>query len=190
MRPTLFLLPLALAFSTIGATAPAAARDWTMIEDASRLDFIFRQMGSSIRGTWQVFSAVITFDPADPGSGRVEAVIRIDSVNTGNPERDAGIKGADWFDAATHPTATFTSTGFAHQGGDDYLVTGELTIRGITEAVELPMTIAIDGDSARATATLDLDRRTFEIGRGDWASDAAIGYDVILELDIVAEAPN
>jgi polyisoprenoid-binding protein YceI len=111
-------------------------------------------------------------------------------VNTGNSERDAGIVGADWFDTATHPTASFVSSDFAHQGGDAYLVTGELTVRGITESVELPMTISINGSTATAAGTIDLDRRTFEVGRGDWASDAAVGHGVVLEIEVTAEAAD
>ena len=179
-----------IAVAAILQPSPGAARDWKMLEDQSRLEFVFRQMGSPVRGKWREFTADIRFDPADLASARVETVIQVDSVDTGNSERDAGIIGADWFDAAAHPTATFTSTGFAHQGGDDYLVTGELTIRGITETIELPMTIAVDGDRATASGTIDLDRRSFEIGRGDWASDAAVGYDVVLQIDVSAEAAN
>ena len=181
-------LPLALA--AVLQAAPVEARDWTMIEEASRLEFVFRQMGSPLRGKWQDFSTEITFDPDDLANASVVTLIRIDSVDTGNPERDAGIVSADWFDTGTHPTASFASTGFAHQGGGDYLVTGELTIRGITEVIEMPMTITLNGDSAVASAAIDLDRRTFEIGRGDWASDAAVGHDVILELEVVARAAD
>lgn len=190
MRPSLLLATLPLVLSSVLVANSAEARDWTMVKDQSRLEFVFRQMGSPIRGKWQDFTTDITFDPADLDAASVRTEIRIDSVDTGNAERDAGIVGADWFDTASHPTATFTSTGFAHQGGDDYLVTGELTIRGITEVIDMPMTIAVDGDSAIAKATIDLDRRTFEIGRGDWASDAAVGYDVILEIEVRARAAD
>ncbi len=188
MRTSRLLAALPLALTSAIAATPAEAREWAMVEEESRLAFIFRQMGSPIRGQWQDFTTDITFDPADLDAASVQTVIQIDSVDTGNSERDAGIVGADWFDTATHPTASFTSTDFAHQGGDDYLVTGELTIRGITEVIEMPMTISVDGDSATATAAIDLDRRSFEIGRGDWASDAAVGYDVVLEIEVVAEA--
>ncbi len=190
MRSSVLLATLPLAFSAAIAAAPAKARDWTMIEEASRLEFVFRQMGSPIRGRWRNFSTDITFDADDLANARVATLIRIDSVDTGNPERDAGIVGADWFDSASHPTASFAGTGFTHQGGDDYLVTGELTIRGITEVIEMPMTITVDGDTATASAAIDLDRRTFGIGRGDWASDAAVGHDVILEIEVVAEAAD
>jgi polyisoprenoid-binding protein YceI len=181
-------LPLALFLATTPLSAEA--RDWRMLEDESRLGFTFRQMGSAVRGSFDDFSTEITFDPDNLANASVRTEIAIDSVNTGNSERDAGIVGEDWFDTATYPTASFVSTDFAHQGGDAYLVTGDLTVRDITETVELPMTININGSTATATGTIDLDRRTFEVGRGDWASDAAVGHDVVLEIEVVAEAAD
>lgn len=177
-----------MACGLLVAPPAAQARDWQVDPEASTIDFIFRQMGSPVRGRFEEFTAEISFDPDALDAARVAAEIVIDSVNTGNPERDEGIVGADWFDTATYPTARFESTGFSHAGGDDYVVAGELTVRDVTQAIEMPMTISLDGDSATATGTLELDRRDFEVGRGEWASDAAVGYDVILELTIAATA--
>lgn len=190
MRRPLLTATLPLALVLAGAAAPADARDWQMIEDASTLAFTFRQMGSAVRGTFDDFAAEIRFDPSAPEAARVRAEIRIDSVNTRNSERDAGIVGSDWFDTATYPTAVFESTSFSHQGGDDYAVTGLLTVRDITEEVTVPFTISVNGNAATATGAIDLDRRTFEVGRGDWASDAAVSYDVVLEIEVVAEAAD
>jgi len=181
-------LPLALLVA--GGPDAAEARDWQMIEDESTLAFTFRQMGSAVRGRFADFTTDITFAPDDLDNASVTTEIAIDSVDTGNAERDAGIVGEDWFDTATYPAAQFESTDFEHQGGDDYLVTGELTVRDITEVIELPMTISIDGNRATANGTIEMDRRTFEIGRGDWATDTAVGYDVVLEIEVVAEAAD
>lgn len=179
-------LPVALLICL--TALPAAARDWRMIEEESSLAFTFRQMGSAVTGSFETFTATIRFDPAALDAASVEAVIEIPSVDTGNAERDAGIEGADWFDSATYPTARFVSTGFTATGGDGYDVAGELTIRDVTEPVVLPMTITIDGDRAVATGTLELDRTTFGVGRGDWASATAVGHEVRLELEVVAAA--
>ena len=184
------LAPALLAAAIAASPGTADARDWQMVGDASSLAFTFRQMGSPVTGSFEDFTTEITFDPDDLANASVTTEIAIASVDTGNGERDAGITGADWFDTATYPTATFTSTSFAHEGGDSYLVTGDLTVRNITETVELPMTITVDGDQATANGTLELDRRTFEVGQGDWASDAAVGYDVILEISVAAQAAD
>lgn len=180
----------ALAFGLAAFPSPSFAKAWRLVADESRLAFTFRQMGSPIEGRFTDFSTDITFAPDDLANASVAVEIVIDSVDTGNAERDAGIVGADWFDAATYPTATFTSTGFASTGGDEYTVTGDLTIRDVTETIELPMTIRVDGAAATASGTIELDRRTFEIGQGDWASDTAVGYDVILTIEVTAEAAD
>lgn len=184
-------LPVLLPALLILATAiPATARDWRMVDDESSLTFTFRQMGSPVTGRFEEFTAAITFDPAAPGSASVTAAIAIGSVATGNAERDSGITGADWFDAASFPTARFVSTGFTASGGDAYAVSGELTIRDVTAAVVLPMTITIDGDRAVASGELELDRTTFGVGRGDWAADTAVGHAVVLHLELVATADD
>jgi len=189
-RLLLMTATLPLALFVVGGLTTAEARDWRMIKDGSTLAFTFRQMGSAVRGRFDDFTTDITFAPDDLDDASVTTEIAIDSVDTGNAERDAGIVGEDWFDTATFPTARFESTDFEHQGGDTYRVTGELTVRDITEVVELPMTIDIDGDRATATGSIELDRRSFEVGRGDWATDTAVGYDVVLEIEVVAEAAD
>lgn len=177
-----------LALALFATPHEGAARDWQPIAEESSIAFTFRQMGSAVSGHFRDFGTEITFDPDDLANASVTTEIAIDSVDTGNAERDAGITGADWFETETYPVATFTSTSFAHEGGDDYVVTGDLTVRDITETVELPITITVDGDRATANGTIELDRRTFEVGQGDWASDAAVGYDVILEIAVTADA--
>lgn len=188
MRFALKASGLLLAMLVTAPADPAMAQDWRIDEAASTLSFTFRQMGSAVRGAFEDFTAEIAFDPEALAEASVTAEIRVDSVTTGNAERDQAILGADWFDAANHPTATFTSTGFSHAGGDDYVVTGELAIRGVSETVELPMSISIDGTSATAAGTLEIDRRAFGIGQGEWASDAAIGHGVTVEIAIEATA--
>ncbi|MEZ5864907.1 MAG: YceI family protein [Geminicoccaceae bacterium] len=179
-------LPVALLICL--TAVPAAARDWRMIEGESSLAFTFRQMGSPVTGRFDAFTADISFDPQALDAASVEAVIEISSVATGNAERDAGIEGPDWFDAAAYPTARFVSTGFTATGGDAYEVAGELTIRDVTAPVVLPMTITIDGDRAVAKGSVELDRTVFGVGRGDWASATAVGHEVMLELEVVAAA--
>ena len=164
----------------------AAASEWRVDQEASSIAFTFTQMAAPIEGAFQRFSSEITFDPDDLSAASVETVIEIDSVSTGNADRDAGIRSKDWFDSAGFPHATFTSTRFEAKGGDLYDVSGSLTIRGESIDVLLPMTIVIDGDGATAQGTIELDRRDFGLGQGDWAVDKVIGYPVGVELFIEA----
>lgn len=177
------LLILATAF-------PAAARDWRMVDGESSLAFTFRQMGSPVTGAFERFAADISFDPKALAAARVETVIEIESVATGNAERDAGIEGPDWFDAKAYPTARFVSTGFTAAGGDAYEVEGKLTIRDVTLPIVLPMTITVDGDRAVAKGELELDRTAFGVGRGEWAAENLVGHQVLLRVEVVATSSN
>jgi len=181
---------LTLTLALLAAPQTVLARDWRMIEEESAIVFTFRQMGSPVEGRFADFATDITFAADDLANASVLAEIVIDSVDTGNSERDAGIVGADWFDAETYPTATFESSDFAAEGGDTFRVTGELTVRDVTETIELPMTIVVDGDRATANGTIELDRSTFGVGRGDWASDSAVGHEVVIEIEVVASAAD
>ena len=76
----------------------------------------------------------------NPANSKVDFAIQTASIDTKEPQRDAHLKSDDFFAAETHPTITFHSTSIASRGGDDYDVTGNLTVRGISKEVVLPVT--------------------------------------------------
>ena len=89
-------------------------------------------------------------------------------MNTGAPDRDNHIRSADFFEVETHPTMTFHSTG-VRRDGDDYLLDGNLTIRGTTKPVALSLEIngfgpdAYGGTRAGFSATTDINRSDFGV---------------------------
>lgn len=105
----------------------------------SQLGFAVTHLNISIvRGTFDSYDGALTVgDGLDHTSLSIEA--DMESVNSGNPGRDGHIQNADFFDSANHPKMTFTSTGIS--GGDSgYQLTGDLTIKGITQEVTLDVT--------------------------------------------------
>jgi len=167
----------------------AAAQNWIVDEAASRIGFRFTQMGSPVEGQFDHFGSDIRFDPQALDDARVRTEIEVDSVNTGNEERDSGIRSQAWFDASNNPQGLFESIRFEDKGDDRYDVRGRLTLRGTTREIILPMTIRIDGRTARAEGSVTLDRQDFGIGQGDWASDKVVGYEVPVDIVIVAHRP-
>lgn len=102
----------------------------------SQLGFSVTHLGISlIRGTFDRFNGSLTV-----GDTLADTAITIEadmsSVNSGNPTRDQHIHGADFFDVANHPQMTFRSTSIT-ESGSDYLMTGDLTIKGVTQSVTL-----------------------------------------------------
>lgn len=89
------------------------------------------------------FDATLNFDAANPAASTLTATVNPASVETdytGAGDFDGELQNSDWLDAATHPTATFTSTGIELTGANTGRVTGDLTIKGVTHPLTLDVT--------------------------------------------------
>ena len=118
-------------------TAQLATGTWAIDPVHSTIGFSVRHlMVSKVRGTFDTFSGAIVV--AEDGTPSVTAEVAVDSINTRNEQRDAHVRSADFFNAEQYPTATFTSTG-VRSNGDDYLVDGEFTLKGVTKPVTLEL---------------------------------------------------
>jgi len=120
------------------AVAPAdlPAGTWTIDPVHSSITFSVRHlMVNRVRGTLGTFSGEITV--SGQGTPSVSAEIAIGSVNTGNDERDAHLKSAEFFDVEQYPTTTFTPTG-VREDSAGYVLEGDFTLKGITKPIELP----------------------------------------------------
>ncbi len=110
---------------------------WAIDPVHSSIEFSVRHlMVSKVRGRFDKFSGAIVV--AEDGTPSVTAEIAVASINTGNEQRDAHIKSADFFEVEKYPTATFTSTG-VRANGDDYVLDGEFTLKGVTKPVSLAL---------------------------------------------------
>ncbi|MCM3883972.1 YceI family protein [Frankia sp. R82] len=156
------------------APAPAAINltgTWTIDPAHTRIGFSARHaMVTTVRGQFKDVEGVLQLDEADPTASSASVTIQTDSFDTGVADRDGHVKSADLLDVATYPTITFVSTGAAAgKGEDEYVLTGELTIRGVTSSVDLDVTF--EGSSkdpfgnirAGFTATTTISRKDFGI---------------------------
>lgn len=88
-------------------------------------------------GLFSGVSGTLQLDPANPGASKLNVSVPIDSVQTTSSKLDGELKGADWFDGAKFPAATFVSTSVTPGGNNSASITGDLTIRGVTKPVTL-----------------------------------------------------
>ena len=151
------------------------AGTWDIDPVHSDVSFTVRHMMvSKVRGQFDDFSGQIVTG-VDVTASSVTATIDATSINTGNQQRDEHIRSADFFDVANHPTWTYRSTG-VHQDGEDLVVDGELTIKGVTRSVALAVEVngvgpdAYGGTRAGFTATATINRNDF-------------GVDIAMPLD-------
>ena len=143
-----------------------------------------------------IWKAPVTKD-VDLSKCSIQAAISVASINTGNADRDKDLQGADFFEAEKYPEITFLSKQIRKKG-DDYLVTGDLMMRGKTRIIELParltgMSPTEDGRPVWGfSAQLKLNRKEFGIGT-DWVHSAIpnfIGDEVTVEIDLWTRPPK
>lgn len=113
---------------------------WIFEPGHSAAEFAVRHMMvSQMRGMFKNVHGSIDFDPDKPadGAAAVEAEIDAAGIWTGDDARDAHLRGADFLNVEKHPLITFRSTGVRCVGGADFLISGELGLRGVTRPVAL-----------------------------------------------------
>ncbi|MBQ1096538.1 YceI family protein [Streptomyces sp. NPDC097107] len=124
-------------------------------------------MVTNVKGKFLDFSGALHLDGADPTRSSASLDIAMDSVDTGSADRDGHLKSSDFFKTDEFPKMTFRSTGAEALGGDEYRVTGDLTILGTTK----PLTIDLEFNGA-AKDPFGNERVGFEgkaeIKRSEW----------------------
>jgi polyisoprenoid-binding protein YceI len=144
------------------------AGTWTIDQTHSEIGFTVRHMMvSKVRGKFNAFSGEFV-TAEDPLASSVTATIDLASIDTNNEQRDGHIRSADFFEVDAHPTMSYTSTG-VRAAGDDFVVDGDLTIKGVTKAVPLKLEIggfgpdAFGGTRAGFSAKAEISRDDFGI---------------------------
>jgi len=169
----------------VAAAAPADdASGWIVDHEASRLGIVISQMGSPVEGAFSRWTAAIDFEPDALEASRVTVTVDIGSLSLGGVTDQA--KGADFLDAAAHPTAVFEAASFRRTGDTAYEADGTLTLRGVTRPVTLPFDLVIDGDEATMTGRTTLDRIDFGVGAAGFADEGSVKFAVEVETTVKA----
>jgi polyisoprenoid-binding protein YceI len=142
--------------------------DYTIDQTHTRLGFSTRHaMVTTVRGQFTDFAGTARIDAANPAASKVELTIKTASIDTGVVDRDGHLRSADFFDAETNPEITFASTKVERADETTWLVTGDLTIKGIAK----PVTIEFESTGSARDPFGNL-RVGFEggtsINRKDW----------------------
>jgi polyisoprenoid-binding protein YceI len=102
----------------------------------TRIGFVARHaMVTKVRGSFNDFEGKVHLDEQDPAASNVHIVIKAASISTGNPDRDAHLRSNDFFAMDEFPEITFSSTHVEKAGEEDFKVTGDLTVKGVTKPV-------------------------------------------------------
>jgi polyisoprenoid-binding protein YceI len=176
---------------------------WTVDPTHSSVLFVAQHLGiSSVHGRFREFQARIVISPYETGAGspegveqsRVDAVIRTESIDSGNQMRDDHLRSAEFMDVKNYPELTYHSHGLSAAGPDRWTVHGELTLHGQSRRVDLDLSYLgtspdpWGGLRAAFRATTELHREDFAIDYNQVISTGIgmIGTTLKVELNIQA----
>jgi polyisoprenoid-binding protein YceI len=173
------------------------AGTWAIDPVHSEVGFSVRHMMvSKVRGRFTKFSGELVTG-SDVLDSSVTADIDLASIETGAEQRDAHLRSPDFFDTENHPQMTYRSTGIRRDGGD-FIVDGELTLKGVTRSVPLTLEVngfgpdAYGGTRAGFSARAEINRQDFGV---NWNAAMETGGVVVsdkvaihLEIEAVLQA--
>ncbi len=115
-----------------------ANTQWILDAAHSEIEFKVRHMMvTNVKGSFENFAVAI--EGEDFTTAPIQVKIETDSINTKNADRDNHLKGADFFDAAQYPQISFSATKVEALSGNDYKLTGDLTIKDQTNTISLDL---------------------------------------------------
>lgn len=127
-----------VAFSAFALAGRAAEYD--VDPSHSYIGFAVRHMVvATVKGSFNEYEGRFEYDPQNPLAFKASATIQAASIDTRNKRRDDHLRNEDFFDVAKYPQITFESTGI-EPAGDKYLLKGNLTMRGVTREISIPLT--------------------------------------------------
>jgi polyisoprenoid-binding protein YceI len=127
--------------TTTATDLSALTGTYTIDPSHTQVGFVARHaMVTKVRGAFNDFAGTAVFDAADPAATTVAVTIQAASIDTRNAQRDDHLRSNDFLAMAEHPELTFVSTGFRQTGEDSFDLTGDLTVRGVTNSITVPFT--------------------------------------------------
>ena len=167
-----------------------AADTYTIDPMHTSFDFTVRHMMiSNVPGNFDKFSGTIAYSPTDLANAKADITIDVASINTHIDKRDAHLKSPDFFDAAKFPSITFVSTKFTPTA-----ITGNLTMKGVTKEVTIPVTISgpvneMGHQAIGITGSVTVNRQDYGINWNKTLDQGglAVSNDVAITISIEAD---
>jgi polyisoprenoid-binding protein YceI len=190
MRHRVTTVALALlALLVLPALAAATATTYNIDPVHSTVGFKVRHFVTSVPGRFNEFAGTIVYDSENPAASKVEFTVQAASLDTRNEKRDGHLKSADFFDVENHPTLTFKSKKVSGSG-DALQLTGDLTIRGVTKEVTVPVEVlGTMGPKAGFATEFKIDRQDYGVAwnRAVEGGGTILSDEVTIRIDVEAE---
>lgn len=182
------------AIETQTEAAPDTAHPWQIVKEESAIRFQSSAFGTQFTGQFEQFDGIILFDPDNLNDARVDIIINMDRITSGDSERDAMIQNKDWFATEDFPQARFTAQTIEAMGEGRYVAIGDLTIREATMPLSLPFSLTITPQEGEYIAQMQgqasVGRLDFGVGQGEWQGTEVVPDAVSVTVDIKATQPR
>jgi polyisoprenoid-binding protein YceI len=166
VRLTVFCLAVSslLSFGRAQADEGVPVFKITPVESTIKFDV---EASTAIKGTFSKWDASLTFKSTDVATGVLDIKIEAATVDTGSGVKNGKLKSKDFFDVQNNPYITFHSTKIVQTGPDTFEVDGDFTIRGVTKAEKLTLTVSGAGTgSGTIQGTMAFDRKQYGMNSG------------------------
>jgi len=177
-------------------TVPTALTGTYAIDPThSRIGFVARHaMVTKVRGSFNEFEGTGYLDAENPADSHLQLTMQAASIDTRNADRDGHLKSNDFFDMEAHPEITFASTAVEQVDAENYRVTGDLTIKGVTKPVTVDVEYTGSAVDPFQNQRIGFEGRT-TVNRKDWgvnwnaaldAGGVLVSEKVTLEFEVSA----
>jgi len=176
------------------AIPQTAVSTWNIDPAHSQAEFkVKHMMISNVKGYFTNIKGALTLDDSEITNSQVEATIDAASINTREPQRDTHLKSADFFDVEKFPTLSFRSTHISRNGEAELVVSGDLTIHGVTRKVDfdvegptVPTKDPWGNTRVGLSATTKINRKDFGLTWNSTLETGGIlvGEDVTITLEV------
>jgi polyisoprenoid-binding protein YceI len=171
-----------LGFVSLAMLSTAVQAEQKLIPAQSDITFVSKQMGVPVEGHFKKFDAQVAFDPAKPEAAKINLSVDVGSGTLGDPAVDSELVKPGWFGAAKYPQATFQSTQVKALGGGKFEVTGNLTLKGVSQSLKFPVSLSANGTTTLASGIVPIKRMAFHIGDGEWSDTSLVADEVQIKF--------
>jgi polyisoprenoid-binding protein YceI len=173
----------------------AELEKWDIDKGHSSVYFDVRHTYATVRGYFEDYTGSVQFDADNMEMGRIKLEVKTKSINTGIPNRDNHLRADEFFGVNTYPTMIFESTGVIQKQGNEYMVEGNLTVKGKTQKMAVPFTYFGSRENplkkgqqvAGFEARFSINRLDYGVGSGKYVEMGTIGnkVNILVTLEVV-----
>lgn len=169
--------PIGLACCALLLSVPgvliAGPAQWSSVAADSQLTFAAYYEGEELPGRFATFTVRLEVEEATGNPCALFVEVEVGSADMNDREINAEIVEPDWFDARAFPTASYESS-HIRPAENGFLASGGLRIKGIEQALELPLDWRQEGRTATLSGSITLSRQAWQVGTGEWSNNASL----------------